>query len=122
MERVGRTSVTVLPLGVVRLPDWHPRAADGSYVIQGYAIEHPDGVILFDTGVADDHPVINEVYEPTMVPIVDALGAVGIDERDVTAIVDSHLHFDHCGQNRSLPSVPVYVQQSEYEFNSPSTT
>lgn len=109
-------TVHVLDLGFVVLPDWHPRAADGTCAIQGYAVGHPDGVILFDTGVADDHDLINEMYEPTVVPIVDALGAVAIDERDVAAIVNSHLHFDHCGQNRNFPSVPVYAQRSEYEL------
>jgi glyoxylase-like metal-dependent hydrolase (beta-lactamase superfamily II) len=56
------------------------------------------------------------MYRPTIVPIVDALAEVGVDERDVVAIVNSHLHFDHCGQNRALPSVPVWVQTAEYEM------
>jgi len=108
--------VHVLDLGLVQLPDRHPRAAEGTCPIQSVAIGHPDGVILFDTGVADDHPLINDVYEPTVVPIADALAAVGIDERDVVAIVNSHLHFDHCGQNRSFPSVPVWAQRHEYDL------
>lgn len=112
----GTISVAVLQLGVVRLPDWHPRAADGTCVIQAYAVRHPDGVILFDTGVGDDHPMINELFDPTVVPVIDALGAAGIDERDVTAIVNSHLHFDHCGQNHRFPTVPVYAQHAEYEL------
>lgn len=108
--------VEVLQLGSVVLPDWHPRAGDGSCLIQGYAVRHPDGVILFDTGVGGDHPLINQLYSPTVVPLIEALNEVGIDERDVMAIVNSHLHFDHCGQNRALPSVPVWVQQAEYEL------
>lgn len=108
--------VHMLDLGFVQLPDWHPRAVDGTCPIQAVAIGHPDGVILFDTGVADDHPLINDVYEPTVVPIADALAGVYIDERDVVAIVNSHLHFDHCGQNRSFPSVPVWAQRPEYDL------
>lgn len=83
-------------------------------MIQAAVIGHPDGVILFDTGTADDHPLIADLYRPAVVPLVEALNAVGVDERDVTAIVNSHLHFDHCGQNRVLPRVPVWVQRSEY--------
>ncbi len=108
--------VEVLQLGSVRLPAWHPRAATARCRIQAFAVPHPDGVILFDTGVADDHPLINEWYEPTVISVIDALARAGIDERDVTAIVNSHLHFDHCGQNRLFPSVPVYVQRSEHEL------
>lgn len=106
-------AVEVMPLGEVRLPEWHPRAADGTCSMNGYAVRHPDGVIVFDTGTADDHPLINELYSPTVVPIVDALHRVGIDERDVAAIVNSHLHFDHCGQNRFLPDATVWAQRAE---------
>jgi N-acyl homoserine lactone hydrolase len=94
--------------------DEQPRAAASRCPVQGCAIAHPDGVILFDTGVAGDDPLINQGYEPTVVSVIDALAQVGIDERDVTAIVNSHLHVDHCGQNRLFPSVPVYVQRSEH--------
>lgn len=109
-------AIHVLDLGFVKLPDRHPRSADGTCPIQAVAIGHPDGVIVFDTGVADDHPIVNEWYEPTVVPVADALAAVDVDERDVVAIVNSHLHFDHCGQNRSFPSVPVWAQRSEYDL------
>jgi N-acyl homoserine lactone hydrolase len=34
----------------------------------------------------------------------------------VTVIVNSHLHFDHCGQNRSMPWAPVCVQRQEYDL------
>ena len=33
---------------------------------------------------------------------------------DVRAVVNSHLHFDHCGNNSCFPGVPIYVQTSEY--------
>jgi glyoxylase-like metal-dependent hydrolase (beta-lactamase superfamily II) len=84
--------------------------------MRGFVVRHPDGVILFDTGSGGDHQVLNEMYRPTVVPIVDAINGVGVDERDVVAIVNSHLHFDHCGQNRFLPSVPVWLQAAEYEM------
>lgn len=108
--------VQPVELGEAHLPDWHPRVADGVAIMRGFVIRHPDGVIVFDTGSGDDHEFLNELYRPRVVPIVDALNAAGVDERDVVAIVNSHLHFDHCGQNRFLPSVPVWVQAAEYEM------
>jgi glyoxylase-like metal-dependent hydrolase (beta-lactamase superfamily II) len=33
----------------------------------------------------------------------------------VVAVVNSHLHFDHCGGNPLFPGVPIYVQPAEYE-------
>lgn len=109
-------TVTPLDLGTVDLPDWHPRAADKTCLIQGYAIRHPEGVIVFDTGTGDDHEMLNEMYRPVVTPIIDALNGIGVDERDVEAIVNSHLHFDHCGQNRFLPWAPVWAQSAEYEL------
>jgi glyoxylase-like metal-dependent hydrolase (beta-lactamase superfamily II) len=106
-------AVVPIELGEVRLPDWHPRAADGTCPIRVFAIGHPDGVILVDTGPGDDHETINAWYAPDVLPITTALNAAGFDERDVTAIVNSHLHFDHCGQNRALPGVPVWAQRAE---------
>ncbi len=84
-------------------------------MVQGFVISHPDGPIVVDTGVADDHDLINELYRPSTTQLIVALNAAGIDERDVAAIVNTHLHFDHCGQNRALPNVPVYVQAAEVE-------
>jgi N-acyl homoserine lactone hydrolase len=34
---------------------------------------------------------------------------------DVIAVVNSHLHFDHCGNNPLLRGVPIYAQASELE-------
>ena len=41
------------------------------------------------------------------------LAKVGVSPGDITAIVNSHLHFDHCGNNSAFPGVPIYVQQAE---------
>lgn len=107
--------VTPLHLATVVLPEGHPRAADGVCDVYGFVVSHPDGTILIDTGPADDHSLINDLYQPNVTPLVTALHSVGVDERDVTAVVNTHLHFDHCGQNRSMPTVPVWVQRAELE-------
>lgn len=111
----SRNRLHRLPLGSVTLPDFHPRAADGECLIFGFAIDGPDGVVVIDTGPREGHPLIDELYAPSVVSIVDALHAVGLDERDVLAVVNSHLHFDHCGQNHLLPHAPVWVARSELE-------
>jgi glyoxylase-like metal-dependent hydrolase (beta-lactamase superfamily II) len=51
------------------------------------------------------------------VPVAEALAQHGIDERDVVAVVNSHLHFDHCGQNAFFHDrgVPIYAQAGEME-------
>jgi glyoxylase-like metal-dependent hydrolase (beta-lactamase superfamily II) len=45
----------------------------------------------------------------------EALQDAGLDPAAVRLIVNCHLHFDHCGQNRSFPCVPIVVQRRERE-------
>lgn len=110
---MATTLIDVLELGEVQLPKWHPRSEQGPCPIRAFAIHHPDGLILVDTGVGYGNSMIDEEFQPTVKPIIGALNRVGIDERSVAAIVNTHLHFDHCGQNSALPSTPVFVQSAE---------
>jgi N-acyl homoserine lactone hydrolase len=103
-----------LHLAEVRLPASHPRAAAGRCPVLGYVVHHPDGPIVVDTGVGRGSAVIERLYRPTVHDLVDRLATVGVDERDVVAVVCSHLHFDHCGQIAAL-AAPVHVQAAERE-------
>jgi len=33
--------------------------------------------------------------------------------RDVACVINTHLHYDHCGGNRLFPGVPIHVQARE---------
>ena len=33
----------------------------------------------------------------------------------VACVVNTHLHFDHCGGNLRFPGLPIFVQRAEYE-------
>lgn len=107
-----------LDLAVLTLPDWHPEAfGSRSAPVYGYVIDHPDGAIVVDTGVGEGNDFIDEVYEPRRVRFEDALAAVGVAPSSVVAVVNSHLHFDHCGQNPLLydTGVPYFIQRPEIE-------
>jgi N-acyl homoserine lactone hydrolase len=71
-----------------------------------HVIEHPQGVVLVDTGMIDTHPSLAE-WDPRPHPLPDEL------VRRVVAVVNTHLHFDHCGGNRLFPGVPIHVQRRE---------
>jgi N-acyl homoserine lactone hydrolase len=75
----------------------------------GYLVEHPDGLLLVDTGMGADDWVDGH-YQPRRVPL---RRAVGVDLADVRYVVNCHLHFDHCGGNPELPGRPVFTQRSE---------
>ena len=101
-----------LHLAELALPDWHPRATDGVGLVFGYVVHHRDGAVVVDTGVGRGSALIDELYRPSVHDLVARLAEVGVDERDVAAVVCSHLHFDHCGQNAALRA-PVHVQAAE---------
>lgn len=89
--------------------------ADGDTEVYAYLIEHPDGLILVDTGVGEGNAVIDELYQPEHHDLGEAIAASGHRSTDVSIIINSHLHFDHCGNNRRFPGVPILVQRHEYE-------
>jgi N-acyl homoserine lactone hydrolase len=72
-----------------------------------HVIEHPDGRILVDTGMIDSTPELDEQwgirFDPEKIP------------RDVVCVVNTHLHFDHCGGNRLFGGIPIHVQRLERE-------
>jgi N-acyl homoserine lactone hydrolase len=99
---------------LTRAPEWHPERAAFPLPVHAWLVRHPDGPIVVDTGVGSGHEAIDDWYGPEVTPVADALGAVGVAAEDVVAIVISHLHFDHCGQQAAL-SAPVHVQRAEAE-------
>jgi N-acyl homoserine lactone hydrolase len=112
--------VTALALGDFTFGPDDPWPGEAGLVV-GYAIRHPAGVFLFDTGfvlIEKGDPELDEFYEKYRVrprPVLDALDRAGIDRGEITAIANCHLHVDHCGQNGLFPGVPIYVQPEELE-------
>jgi N-acyl homoserine lactone hydrolase len=70
-------------------------------------IEHSDGLVLVDTGMIDTTPELDEEWHPTPHPLPDEIVS------RVAVVVNTHLHFDHCGGNRLFPGVPIHVQRRE---------
>ena len=105
-----------LDLGGLQLPESHPAIAHGRFVpVYGYLIDHPDGPIVVDTGVGAGNAFVDEAYQPRLTGLVEALRVRGVELSDVTTVVNSHLHFDHCGQNNLLydGGTRFYVQRAE---------
>jgi len=105
--------VVPLHLADVTFPSWHPLQGQTGHVL-AFALRHPTGLILFETGIGSDSQLIDDLYEIERRDIVEELRAHGHALDDVRLIVNSHLHFDHCGNNHRFPGVPIYVQDAEY--------
>jgi N-acyl homoserine lactone hydrolase len=72
-------------------------------------IEHPDGLVLVDTGMIDSTPGLDREWQPTPHPLPDEV------VQRVAHVVITHMHFDHHGGNRLFPGVPIHVQRVELE-------
>jgi N-acyl homoserine lactone hydrolase len=86
------------------------------------------GWVLVDTGM---HPVhiedpdatfrgtANEgLIQPLMSEddvVVNRLAEVGVAPSDIRYVINTHLHFDHCGGNAWFPDATFLVQRAEYE-------
>lgn len=113
MPRIER-----LDLARVELPADHPAADLGRSVeVHGFLVHHPDGAILVDTGVGYGNAFIDELYQPSRSSLAALLEAAGFGLHEIVAVVNSHLHFDHCGQNPTLfdTSTTFYAQATEFE-------
>jgi glyoxylase-like metal-dependent hydrolase (beta-lactamase superfamily II) len=89
-----------------------------------YMVEHPQGRVLFDTGL---HPQIGTDFAGRMGGAAGAfpiemraegdvagqLRQLRLRPRDIDAVVQSHLHFDHAGGLEFVRHAPVYVQAAE---------
>jgi N-acyl homoserine lactone hydrolase len=73
----------------------------------GWAIDAPVGTILVDTGMVDSTPALDAEWGPVLHPWPLAEAPV--------AVINTHLHFDHCGGNRRLAGTPAFVQRAELE-------
>ena len=95
--------------------DWLPTYA--------YAIEHPDGVVLVDSGASARlmrlprwHPYFRFAVHFSVEPEQEAapqLKALGIGARDVKRIVLTHMHIDHDGGLSGFPMSQALVAPGE---------
>jgi len=74
-----------------------------------HTIEHPDGLVLVDTGMIESTPELDEIFHTTVHRLPDDL------VQRVAQVIITHMHFDHHGANRLFPGVPIHVQRVELE-------
>ena len=106
----------ILPLNLadVVFPQDHPLKGQTGAVL-AFLIRSDDAALLFDTGIGEGNQGLDEQYNVVRRSLPAALAQHGVSAEDVSAIVNSHLHFDHCGNNRLFPGVTIYAQASESE-------
>ena len=109
------SDVFPLHMADVTYPEGHPLASTVGPV-NAFAIRLPDGIVLVDTGIGSGNDWIDLHYQPRARAIGDALRSANLDPAAVRMVINTHMHFDHTGQNSSFPGVPIIVQQAEWDI------
>ncbi len=99
-----------LHLASLRQPSGEP----GRWPVHGFVITHPDGAVLVDTGVGGPEDWLAD-WRVVNVSAADALAELDMSPADITMVINTHLHFDHCGQNAVFKHAPFYVQRAELD-------
>src|SRR3954463_6654155 len=75
-----------------------------------HVIDHPEGRVLVDTGLTELHPLVADM-DPRLKPLSEQ----DFDLAGIDLVVNTHLHFDHCGGNHLFTGKPIYVQRRELD-------
>jgi N-acyl homoserine lactone hydrolase len=95
-----------LHLARLRGPDGH------EWPVHGFVVIHPGGAVLVDTGVGGPQQVLSD-WRVVNRSAADALAELDMTPGDIGLVINTHLHFDHCGQNAVFPHAAFYVQRAE---------
>ena len=115
--------------GVVPKSLWQRRVdVDENNIIpvglNSVVVETGRETILIETGIGNKGPERMVKIYGAPAKLLDNLSAAGFAPEDIDIVIDSHLHFDHCGWNtirkndQILPTFPkakYFVQKGEWE-------
>jgi N-acyl homoserine lactone hydrolase len=76
-----------------------------------HVIDHPEARVLVDTGMTRLHPAVADM-DPRLTPLS---AQPDIDVAGIDLVINTHLHFDHCGGNHLFAGTPTYVQRRELD-------
>jgi len=73
--------------------------------------------ILIDTGIGDLPEKYNQYYKADRSQtLINSLAEIGLTPDDISIVINTHLHVDHCGNNRIFRDAKFIVQNSELEY------
>ncbi|MDD2919123.1 N-acyl homoserine lactonase family protein [Rhodoferax sp.] len=91
-----------------------------------YVFKHPNGSVIFDTGINDKAIVDGEGWlgplnkgfgvkltKDHAIPV--QLAKIGLTPKDIRYVVTSHMHFDHAGNISLFPNATHIAQEEEFK-------
>src|SRR5208337_1389596 len=116
--------------GVIPKVMWSKKVAvdENNYVptgVNSIVVRTGDHTVLIETGIGNKLPEkLARIYgQPAQ--LLDNLSAAGIAPEYIDIVINTHLHFDHCGWNTVLragqpvatfPKAKYYVQEGEWQY------
>jgi len=86
--------------------------------IVAWHIQTADSEILVDTGITGQdlkRYLFGNLYEDNQ-SMEEALAGIGSSPDRIRIIIQTHLHYDHCGNNKLFPGAKVFIQARELAF------
>ena len=85
-----------------------------------FLIEGGEQKILVDTGICDPESAIkyhgkNLDRKPEEDP-VEGLRKAGVAPEDISIVINTHLHYDHCSNNYLFTKAKIFVQRKELAY------
>jgi N-acyl homoserine lactone hydrolase len=121
--RAAEHAVTAIRLGNLRVDSTamvlgHNPGISLDIPVWGALIEGSGKRIIVDTGIADPSWVSDRLgpcWQSADETIEGALDVVGWNPKDVDIVINTHLHYDHCGNNHWFPNASIFVARAEWE-------
>jgi len=105
-------------------PDERNRVAVG---LNSLLIRDGKHTVLVETGIGNKlDPRMAKIFAP-QAKLMDSLAAAQVAPEDIDVVINTHLHFDHCGWNTlrqgdhvtaTFPKAQYYVQEGEWRHGS----
>jgi glyoxylase-like metal-dependent hydrolase (beta-lactamase superfamily II) len=119
--------------GVVPKPLWQKKVSADALnripVGTNSVLVHAAGkTVLIETGIGNKLPEkLAKIYD-AKAQLLREFEAIGVDRKKIDIVINSHLHFDHCGWNTfrndggevepTFPNATYYAQRGEWEHGS----
>ena len=115
--------------GVVPKSLWTRKVKDENNLVptglNSVVVRTGERTVLIETGIGNKLPErLVKIYgQPAK--LLENLAAVGVAPDDIDVVINTHLHFDHCGWNTvrrgdsvtpTFPRAKYYVQEGEWQY------
>lgn len=102
-------------MDILRLHLAEITVVEDPWPVHGFVLFHEGlGPVLVDTGCGGPEELMRD-YRVVNREVAEVLAEHDLSPADIRVVINTHLHFDHCGQNAVFPHAAIHVQRAELE-------